>query len=148
MAPPVSYAVSSDGTHIAWLQAGDGPLDVLYVPTWISQCEHLWAHPRVAHFFERIASFSRVIMFDRRGSGLSDPIGEGVTLAAIGCVLGVVATVAGGRVLQDMLYQVQASDGVTLSVVLALVLGVAVAACLAPAWRAARQDPVLALREE
>jgi class 3 adenylate cyclase len=80
MAPPVSYAVSSDGTHIAWLQAGDGPLDVLYVPTWISQCEHLWAHPRVAHFFERIASFSRVIMFDRRGSGLSDPIGEGVTL--------------------------------------------------------------------
>src|SRR5260370_29936645 len=80
MAPPVSYAVSSDGTHIAWLQAGDGPLDVLYVPTWISQCEHLWAHPRVAHFFERIASFSRLIMFDRRGSGLSDPIDEGVTL--------------------------------------------------------------------
>src|SRR6478735_2811918 len=68
MAPPVSYAVSSDGTHIAWLQAGDGPVDVLYVPTWISQCEHLWAHPRVAH------------LFDRRGSGLSDPIGEGVTL--------------------------------------------------------------------
>src|SRR3979411_1313646 len=80
MAPPVSYAVSSDGTHIAWLQAGDGPLDVLYVPTWISQCEHLWAHPRVAHFFERISSFSRLIMFDRRGSGLSDPIAEGVTL--------------------------------------------------------------------
>jgi class 3 adenylate cyclase/alpha-beta hydrolase superfamily lysophospholipase len=80
MTPPVSYAVSSDGTHIAWLQAGDGPLDVLYVPTWISQCEHLWAHPRVAHFFERMSSFARVIMFDRRGSGLSDPIAEDVTL--------------------------------------------------------------------
>ena len=80
MAPPVSYAVSSDGTHIAWLQAGDGPIDVLYVPTWISQVEHLWAHPRVLHFFERLSSFSRLIMFDRRGSGLSDPIAEGVTL--------------------------------------------------------------------
>src|SRR3979411_1857156 len=80
MAPPVSYAVSSDGTHIAWLQAGDGPLDVLYVPTGSSPGADLWAHPRVAHFFERIASFSRLIMFDRRGSGLSDPIAEGVTL--------------------------------------------------------------------
>src|SRR2546421_655579 len=70
MTPPVSYAVSSDGTHIAWLQAGDGPLDVLYVPTWISQCEHLWAHPPVAHFFERIASFSRLIMFARAGPRL------------------------------------------------------------------------------
>ena len=80
MAPPVSYAVSSDGTHIAWMQAGEGDVDVLYVPTWISHCEHLWAHPRVARFFERLASFSRLIMFDRRGSGLSDPIAEGVTL--------------------------------------------------------------------
>jgi class 3 adenylate cyclase len=80
MAPPVSYAVSSDGTHIAWMQAGEGPIDVLYVPTWISQVEHLWAHPRVAHFFERLSSFSRLILFDRRGSGLSDPIAEGVTL--------------------------------------------------------------------
>jgi class 3 adenylate cyclase len=80
MTPPVSYAVSSDGTHIAWLQAGDGPFDLLYVPTWISHCEHLWAHPRAAHFFERLSSFARVIMFDRRGSGLSDPIAEDVTL--------------------------------------------------------------------
>src|SRR5256885_6824511 len=80
MTPPVSYAVSSDGTHIAWLQAGDGPIDVLYVPTWISHVEHLWAPPRVVHFFERLSSSSRLIMFDRRGSGLSDPIDEGVTL--------------------------------------------------------------------
>src|SRR5436305_6151199 len=80
MAPEVSYAVSSDGTHIAWLQAGEGPRDLLYVPTWISDSEHLWEHPRVAHFFERLSSFARLIMFDRRGSGMSDPIAEGVTL--------------------------------------------------------------------
>jgi len=53
---------------------GDGPLDIVWVPTWISQCEHLFAEPTIAAEFDRLASFSRVIVFDRRGSGLSDPI--------------------------------------------------------------------------
>jgi class 3 adenylate cyclase len=68
------YAVSSDGTHIAYSITGDGPADLLYVPTWISHIEVLWEHPIVAQYFERLASFSRLIMFDRRGTGLSDPI--------------------------------------------------------------------------
>lgn len=82
MAPPVCYAVSPDGTHIAWSATGDGPLDVLYVPTWISEIDHLWAHPLPARFFSRLASFSRLIMFDRRGSGMSDPVTEAPTLEA------------------------------------------------------------------
>jgi class 3 adenylate cyclase len=50
------------------------------VPTWMSQVEHLWEEPSAARFFERLASFSRLIMYDRRGAGLSDPIVEPVTL--------------------------------------------------------------------
>ena len=71
---PTRYAVSRDGTHIAYSVTGGGPMDVLYVPTWISHLEILWENPKVARFFERLGSFSRLIMFDRRGSGLSDPI--------------------------------------------------------------------------
>ncbi|HVZ48284.1 MAG TPA: ABC transporter permease [Gemmatimonadaceae bacterium] len=73
---------------------------------------------------------------------------EGVGLAAIGCAVGVLVTMSGGRVLQGLLYEVAPTDGITLSAVLTIVLGVAFAACVTPAWRAARQDPVTALREE
>jgi pimeloyl-ACP methyl ester carboxylesterase len=71
-APTTRYARSGE-LHIAYQVAGEGPIDVVYVPTWISQVEHIWEEPRVARFFERIASFARLILFDRRGSGLSDP---------------------------------------------------------------------------
>src|SRR5581483_6513454 len=56
------------------------PVDLLFVPSWISQVEHYWEEPSVARYFERLASFSRLIMFDRRGSGLSDPVLEAPTL--------------------------------------------------------------------
>ena len=46
----------------------------MYVPSWISQVEAYWEEPRIARYFERLASFSRLIMFDRRGTGLSDPV--------------------------------------------------------------------------
>ena len=67
------YAQSRDGTFIAYQVVGQGPIDLVYVPTWVSQVEQLWEDPGVAGFFNRLASFSRLIMFDRRGSGLSDP---------------------------------------------------------------------------
>src|SRR5215210_2297740 len=79
MAPRARYAKSGD-LHIAYVVEGDGPIDVVWVPTWISQCEHLWADPQLRAGFERIASFSRLIMFDRRGSGLSDPMEGAPTL--------------------------------------------------------------------
>ncbi len=79
MQPETRYAKSGD-IHIAYQTLGDGPRDLIYVPTWISQVEHLWEEPRVAYFFERLASFARLILFDRRGSGLSDPVGGAPTL--------------------------------------------------------------------
>ncbi len=66
------YAKSGD-LHIAYQVAGDGPVDILYVPTWIGQIEVLAEEPTIAAFLDRICSFARVISFDRRGSGLSDP---------------------------------------------------------------------------
>jgi class 3 adenylate cyclase len=77
--PETRYARSGD-VHIAYQVVGDGPIDVVYVPTWISQVEHYWEEPLVARFFRRLASFSRLIMFDRRGTGLSDPLPRAPTL--------------------------------------------------------------------
>jgi class 3 adenylate cyclase/alpha-beta hydrolase superfamily lysophospholipase len=73
MLPTARYAKSGD-TNIAYVTHGDGPIDIVWVPTWISQCEHLFAEPTIAEEFDRLAAFSRVIVFDRRGSGLSDPM--------------------------------------------------------------------------
>jgi class 3 adenylate cyclase len=79
LTPETRYARSGE-VHIAYQVIGDGPIDLIYVPTWISQVEHYWEEPRVASFFGRLASFSRLIMFDRRGSGLSDPMPRAPTL--------------------------------------------------------------------
>jgi class 3 adenylate cyclase/alpha-beta hydrolase superfamily lysophospholipase len=79
MAPETKYARSGD-VHIAYQVIGDGPLDLVYVPTWISQVEHYWEEPTIARYFNRLASFTRLIMFDRRGSGLSDPVTAAPTL--------------------------------------------------------------------
>jgi class 3 adenylate cyclase len=73
MAGETRYARSGE-LHIAYQVVGDGPIDLVYVPSWISQVEHYWEEPMVARYFNRLASFSRLIMFDRRGSGLSDPV--------------------------------------------------------------------------
>jgi class 3 adenylate cyclase len=73
MLPTARYAKSGD-TNIAYVVHGDGPLDIVWVPTWISQVEYLFAEPTIKAAFDRLASFARVIVFDRRGSGLSDPM--------------------------------------------------------------------------
>jgi class 3 adenylate cyclase len=79
VAPETRYARAGD-VHIAYQVVGDGPVDLVYVPPQLQQVEHLWAEPRVAAFFERLARFSRLILFDRRGTGLSDPIVAPTTL--------------------------------------------------------------------
>src|SRR5687768_11351173 len=68
---PTRYARSGE-YHIAYSVTGEGSQDLLYVPTWLSHIEHVWEHPKVASFFGRLTSVARLIMFDRRGSGLSD----------------------------------------------------------------------------
>jgi pimeloyl-ACP methyl ester carboxylesterase len=79
MAPETRYARSGE-LFIAYQIVGDGPIDLVYVPSWISQVEHYWTEPVIARYFNRLASFSRLIMFDRRGSGLSDPVLSAPTL--------------------------------------------------------------------
>src|SRR5207245_3604792 len=54
----------------------DGPLDLVYVPGWVSHVELAWELPDLARGFERLASFSRLILFDKRGTGMSDPVPE------------------------------------------------------------------------
>jgi pimeloyl-ACP methyl ester carboxylesterase len=60
--------------NIAYQVAGDGPFDLIYVPGWISNVELMWEEPAHAHVLDRLASFSRLILFDKRGTGLSDPV--------------------------------------------------------------------------
>ena len=79
MSPQTRYARSGD-LHIAYQVVGEGPMDLIYVPSWISQVEHYWDEPMVAGYFRRLTSFSRLILFDRRGSGMSDPVSRAPTL--------------------------------------------------------------------
>src|SRR4051794_39959866 len=67
------YARAGD-VHIAWAELGDGPVDLVFCSPYVSHVEHLLAHPLPAALFERLARFCRVILFDRRGSGLSDRV--------------------------------------------------------------------------
>jgi class 3 adenylate cyclase len=62
----------NDGATIAWTSAGDAPTDLLFIPGFISHVEHLWEQPGLAGFFERLTGFTRFIVMDRRGCGLSD----------------------------------------------------------------------------
>jgi class 3 adenylate cyclase len=80
MVPTTRYARSGDAT-IAYQVAGEGALDLLFLPGWISQVEQLWDASAMRRFLERLAVFNRLILFDRRGSGLSDSVGEPYTLA-------------------------------------------------------------------
>jgi class 3 adenylate cyclase len=73
MASPTRYARAGD-VHIAWAELGDGPMDLVFCSAYVSHVEHLLAHPQPAAIFERLARFARVILFDRRGSGLSDRV--------------------------------------------------------------------------
>jgi class 3 adenylate cyclase len=81
MQPKTRYARSGD-VNIAYQVAGDGPLDLVYVPGWVSHLDLGWEEPAYARFLERLASFSRLILLDKRGTGLSDrvPLGALPTL--------------------------------------------------------------------
>ncbi|RST51030.1 adenylate/guanylate cyclase domain-containing protein [Variovorax sp. MHTC-1] len=71
--PETRYAKSGD-CHIAYQVVGEGSLDVVFIPGFVSHLEHAWDEPRFAHFYRRLASFSRLILFDKRGTGMSDPV--------------------------------------------------------------------------
>ena len=71
MKPKTKYAKSGN-VSIAYQVFGNGALDLVYVPGWISHVEHAWEEPGYARFLARLATFARVITFDKRGTGLSD----------------------------------------------------------------------------
>ena len=77
--PKTGYA-KSGGINIAYQVVGEGPRDLVYVSGWLSNVEMMWENPKLARFLHRLASFSRLIVFDKRGTGLSDRVAELPTL--------------------------------------------------------------------
>jgi pimeloyl-ACP methyl ester carboxylesterase len=76
MRPATRYTKSGD-YNIAYQVIGEGELDLLYIPGFVSNVELAWEEPLLARFLDRLASFSRLILFDKRGTGLSDRVPNG-----------------------------------------------------------------------
>ncbi len=79
MTPEVHYASNGD-VALAWTEIGEGPIDMLVLLGGISHVEYLWEEPGLARYFESLAGFCRVILMDRRGVGLSDPVNGHLTM--------------------------------------------------------------------
>ena len=73
--PITRYTRGTDGLHIAYQIFGDGPVDLVFLSDWRSHVEAIWEEPQAERFLRRLATFSRVVCFDKRGTGLSDPVG-------------------------------------------------------------------------
>ena len=73
MQPDTQYARSGD-VHIAYQIVGEGDPDLLFCHGWLSNLELMWEEPSFARFLQRLSSFSRLILFDKRGTGLSDRV--------------------------------------------------------------------------
>jgi pimeloyl-ACP methyl ester carboxylesterase/class 3 adenylate cyclase len=74
--PRTRYAKTADGVHIAYQVVGEGHVDMVFVMGWVTNLEVMWEEPDFARFLERLATFSRLILFDKRGVGLSDRVPE------------------------------------------------------------------------
>ena len=77
--PEVRYAISGD-VSIAYQVVGEGDFDIVYAPGSVTNLGMLWSQPRFADYFGRLASLGRLIIFDKRGTGLSDRVADSVTL--------------------------------------------------------------------
>ncbi len=99
MEPSTRYAQSPDGASIAYQVhgGGEGALDLVFVPGFVSHVELIWEEPAIAGFLRRLASFSRLIVFDKRGQGLSDRLGRPPTLEESMDDLGAVMDAAGSE---------------------------------------------------
>ena len=71
--PETQYAKGRDGC-VAYQVIGDGPLPLVFIPDWVTNLEVMWEEPSLARFLRRLSSFSRVVCFDKRGTGVSDPV--------------------------------------------------------------------------
>ena len=79
MPPETRYARSGD-VSIAYQTVGDGPFDLVLAPGFVSNVEYAWEEPSLVSFYEQLASFCRLIVFDKRGTGLSDRVAQIATL--------------------------------------------------------------------
>ena len=70
--PDTRYAITEDGVHIAYQTMGDGPVDLVFVHSFVTHIELFWELPSFQRLVENLSSYSRVILFDKRGVGLSD----------------------------------------------------------------------------
>jgi pimeloyl-ACP methyl ester carboxylesterase len=77
--PKTRYARAGD-VSVAYQVLGDGPIDLVFFPGWFSHMDLQWLDPLMARWLRRLASFSRLILFDKRGVGLSDPVASAPTL--------------------------------------------------------------------
>jgi class 3 adenylate cyclase/esterase/lipase len=75
MQPVTQYAKSGD-VHIAYQAFGDGPINLVMVPGFVSNVENYWDQPDFARFLNRLGSYARVVIFDKRGTGMSDRVAE------------------------------------------------------------------------
>ncbi|WP_053002638.1 alpha/beta fold hydrolase [Kordia jejudonensis] len=79
MTPKIQYTKSGN-LSIAYQVFGSGPIDLVYIPGWVSNIDWMWACPELVHFFQELSKVVRIILFDKRGTGLSDRIVELSTL--------------------------------------------------------------------
>lgn len=80
MIPDTRYATTTDGSHVAYQIAGHGPIDLVFSPGWFSNLDLIWEQPEIEPFLRRLATGTRLIIFDRRGTGLSDAVAEAPAL--------------------------------------------------------------------
>ena len=78
--PETRYAKTIDGIHIAYRVVGAGPIDLVWAPGTVSHVELYWEEPALVRFIGRLARFSRLMIFDKRGTGMSDHATEAATL--------------------------------------------------------------------
>ena len=96
MEAPIKYA-KSDSVHIAYRVFGEGPRDIVLIPGTLSNVEMFWDFPVNEYLLKRLTSFARVIVFDKRGQGLSDRVGEQTLEERVGDVKAVMDAAASSR---------------------------------------------------
>ena len=105
--PETRYAKADDGVHIAYQVFGAGPIDLVVIPGFISHLDLVWEDPDLAAALRRLGSFARVIIFDKRGTGMSDRTGQlpdmdrrmldiGAVMDDVGCEQGALFGVSEG----------------------------------------------------
>jgi len=73
MTPDVHYAKGPEG-QVAYQVTGGGPVDIVFVPDWVTNLEVMWEEAAIARFLARLGSIGRLICYDKRGTGISDPV--------------------------------------------------------------------------